>query len=280
MGTLYLVSTPIGNLEDLSPRAARVRGEVDGILAEDTRHTATLLRHLGVQTPLLSYHRHNERARLDGVLARLDEGASLALVSDAGTPIVSDPGESLVAAVRGAGHEVVPIPGPSAVLAALVASGLPAIPFTFLGFIPRKGRDRTEFIERVRGAPETLVCFESPERTLALLEDLEAAGLGDREITVARELTKRFEEIRSGTVSALAAAVREVPPRGEVTVVIGPAPTEETDRQAVDEGAARALGKALLEEGRSPSRAAREVAQRLSIPKNEAYRIIQGLTEA
>lgn len=279
-GTLYLVSTPIGNLEDLSPRAARVLGEVDGILAEDTRHTGVLLKHLGLRTPLLSFHRHNERARTAGVLARLADGASLAMVSDAGTPLISDPGESLVDEVRAAGHDVIPIPGASAVLAALVASGLPAIPFTFLGFVPRKGRARTEWIERVRGATDTLIFFESPERTAALLEDLEKAGMGARAVAVARELTKRFEEIRKGTVSALAEVYRAVPPRGEVTVVLGGGSDEAQDRPAVDEAAARALGAALLAEGRSPSRAAREVAERLGVAKNEAYRIVQGLADA
>jgi 16S rRNA (cytidine1402-2'-O)-methyltransferase len=280
MGTLYLVSTPIGNLEDLSPRAARVLGEVDGILAEDTRHTAKLLHAFGLRTPMISFHRHNERGRAAGILSRLADGASLALVSDAGTPLVSDPGESLVDAVRAAGHTVVPIPGPSAVLAALVASGLPSIPFTFLGFVPRKGRARSEWIERARTAKETLIFFESPERTEALLESLDGAGMAHRPIALARELTKRFEEIRKGSVAELLEAVRATPPRGEVTLVLGPAVDDPDVDAEADAAVVEELVRSLLNEGLAPSRVAREVAERARIPKNEAYRIVQGLVGA
>jgi 16S rRNA (cytidine1402-2'-O)-methyltransferase len=282
-GILYIVSTPIGNLEDVTARAARILGEVEAVLAEDTRRTGILLRHLGLSTPTLSLHAHNERAREARVLERLEAGAALALVSDAGTPLVSDPGERLVEAVREAGHQVVPIPGPSAVMAALVASGLPAVPFAFLGFSPRKGRERSAFLERVRGAEETVVLFESPERVARLLEELAEGGDGDREVAVARELTKLHEEVRRGTVASLARYYREHPPRGEVTLVVAPsgsgqeAAASEAEEQ-VDEAAIQALGEALLAQGMSPSRAAREVARRLGVRKNQAYALLAGET--
>ncbi len=276
MGTLYLVSTPIGNVEDLSPRALRTLQEVDVVLAEDTRHTGVLLKRLGISTPLISLHRHNEEARVGEVLSRLEAGASLALVSDAGTPLVSDPGERLVRQVAEEGHTVVPIPGPSAILSALVASGLPTLPFTFLGFAPRKGKERSELLERVAGSRETVILFESPERTAALLAALAERGGEGRRGCVARELTKLHEEFRRGTLADLAAYYGETPPRGEVTVVVEPA-LEEGIPRAVDEAAARALAHALLSEGSSPSRVAREVARRLGIPRNDAYTLVQEL---
>jgi 16S rRNA (cytidine1402-2'-O)-methyltransferase len=276
-GTLYIVSTPIGNLEDLTVRAARILSEVDTLLVEDTRRTATLLRHLGVTTPMVSLHRHNEREREQMVLERLAAGGSLALVSDAGTPLVSDPGERLVERVREAGHTVVPIPGPSAVMAALVASGLPAVPFFFLGFPPRKGRERAAFLERIREARETVVLFESPERTAALLHELAEGGDGARPAAVARELTKLHEEVRRGTVLELSRYYAEDPPRGEVTLVLAPPVGETVDAEAVDDAAVRALGRALLDEGVPPSRAAREVARRLSLPRNRVYALLQEL---
>jgi 16S rRNA (cytidine1402-2'-O)-methyltransferase len=278
MGDLYVVSTPIGNLEDMTLRAIRVLGEVAAVLAEDTRRTGVLLRHFHLRTPLLSYHRHNEEARGDEVLERLASGEDLALVSDAGTPLVSDPGERLTARVLEAGHRVIPIPGPSAALAALVASGLPAIPFAFLGFVPRKGREREAFLERVAGARETTVFFESPERTGVLLEELATRTAPAREAAVARELTKVHEEVRRGTLPELARYYGETPPRGEVTLVLSPTePGEPGEREEVDEAAIRALGSALLSQGERPSRAAREVARRLGVPRNQAYRILQEL---
>jgi 16S rRNA (cytidine1402-2'-O)-methyltransferase len=277
-GILYIVSTPIGNLEDLTVRAARILGEADAVLAEDTRRTSILLRHIGVSTPMVSLHQHNERARETEVLSRLQGGATLALVSDAGTPLVSDPGERLVARVREAGYRVIPIPGPSAVMAALVASGLPAIPFAFLGFPPRKGRERTEFLARIRSASETVVLFESQERTARLLSEIASEPVGaERMGAVARELTKLHEEVRSGTVGQLAGYYEENPPRGEVTIVLAPAAESGADLRAVDDAAIRALGAALLGEGLSPSRAAREVARRLGVPRNRAYELVQEL---
>ncbi len=273
-----MVSTPIGNLEDITLRAIRVLGEVAAVLAEDTRRTAVLLRHFQLRTPLLSYHRHNEEARGDEALDRLASGEDLALVSDAGTPLVSDPGERLTARVLEAGFRVIPVPGPSAALAALVASGFPAVPFQFLGFVPRKGREREAFVERVVEARETTVFFESPERTVALLLALAERAAPDREATVARELTKIHEEARRGTLSELARYYGETPPRGEVTLVLSPVdPGDPGKREEVDEEAIRALGSALLSQGERASRAAREVARRLGVPRNQAYRILQEL---
>ena len=276
MGTLYLVSTPIGNLEDLTLRARRILAEADTVLAEDTRRTGILLRHLELKRPLLSLHQHNEEARVREVLDALDQGRELALVSDAGTPLLSDPGERLVKRVLEAEHTVVPIPGPSAILAALVASGLPTLPFVFLGFAPRKGKERTRLLERVAASAETVVLFESPERAEVLLADLVRACGGDRPAAVARELTKVHEEFRRGTLGELARYYGEEAPRGEVTLVVGPA-GEDAAGEEVDREAARALGRALLEQGTSPSRAAREVARRLGIPRNQAYDLIQEL---
>ncbi len=276
-GTLYIVSTPIGNLEDLTFRAARILEEVDGILAEDTRRTAILLRHLELNTPVRSLHEHNEEARIGECLERLTGGQDLALVSDAGTPLVSDPGERLVARALEAGRAVVPVPGPSAVTTALVVAGFPVSPFTFLGFPPRKGRERDELVERVATAGETVVLFESPERTARLLEELAQRTGPERMAAVARELTKLHEEVRRGTLGDLAAYYEEHPPRGEVTVVVEPAAVEAVSRE-VDAAAVEALATALLAEGRSPSRTAREVARRLGVPRNRAYTLVQELS--
>jgi len=276
-GTLYIVSTPIGNLEDLTFRAARILGEVDGILAEDTRRTGILLRHLELDTPVRSLHEHNEEARIGESLERLAAGEDLALVSDAGTPLVSDPGERLVVRALEAGRSVVPVPGPSAVITALVVAGFPVSPFTFLGFPPRKGTERDALLERVAAADETVILFESPERTARLLEALARRTGPERAAAVARELTKIHEEVRRGTLADLAAYYHEHPPRGEVTIVVGPAAGEAVSRE-VDAAAVEALATALLAEGRSPSRTAREVARRLGVPRNRAYELIQELS--
>lgn len=281
MATLYIVSTPVGNLADITRRAEDVLGNVDAVLAEDTRRTRVLLGHLGLRVPLLSLHEHNEARRTEQVLERLEAGESLALVSDAGTPLVSDPGHRVVAAASDQGHSVVPVPGPSAVLAALTASGLPPVPFTFLGFPPRKGKERRAFLERVGGARETTILFEAPGRLVALLEDLEGVCGADRLVAVARELTKVHEEIRRGTLAETRCYYTGTPPRGEVTLVVGPRPEagEDGGSEEVDEDEARALGQTLLAEGERPSRAAREVARRLGIPRNRAYRIVQSLAD-
>lgn len=279
MSTLYLVSTPIGNLGDLSRRVEKILGAVGRILAEDTRRTRTLLSHLGLSTPMVSLHAHNEASREAEILLWLDSGQDLALVSDAGTPLVSDPGGRMVRAVLEGGHTVVPIPGPSAVLAALVASGLPAERFSFLGFLPRKGKERKALLERLAAARETMVLFESPERLVALLEKLREVAGPDRRCAVARELTKLHEEFVRGTVHEVREHFREHPPRGEITLVLEAAPPME-GQATVDEEAASALARALLNRGERPSQAAREVARRLGIPRNQAYQLIQDLPDA
>lgn len=278
MATLYLVSTPIGNLADVTARAVEVLGSVERILAEDTRRTRILLEHLDLKVPLVSLHEHNEAARAREVVGWLEADEDLALVSDAGTPGVSDPGERLVRIVLDRGHRVVPIPGASAVLAALVASGLPTEPFVFLGFPARKGGEREELLERVGGSRETSVLFESPERLADLLEALAEVAGPSRRVAVGRELTKVHEEFFRGTLAEAARYYRESPPRGEVTVVVEPAPPRE-EPDDVDEAAARALGRALLDEGLRASEAAREVARRLGIPRNLAYELVHSLTE-
>jgi 16S rRNA (cytidine1402-2'-O)-methyltransferase len=276
VGTLYLVSTPIGNLEDLTERARRVLGEVDAVLAEDTRRTRRLLDHIGASPRLVSLHGHNEKQRLPRILERLREGAALALVSDAGTPLVSDPGARLVDAALADGHKVVPLPGASAVLSALVVSGFPTVPFTFFGFLPRKGRERGELFERVIASRDTVVLFESPERLADLLGELAGRADPGRLAVVGREITKLHEEFRRGTLPELARYYQNgAPPRGEVTVVVSP--SESAPDPGAEEAAGRALARSLLDGGASPSRVAREVASRLGMPRNRAYDLVQAL---
>jgi 16S rRNA (cytidine1402-2'-O)-methyltransferase len=277
VATLFLVSTPIGNLADLSPRAADTLRDVSRILAEDTRRTRVLTQRIGTAKPLVSVHAHNEAERTQRIVAWLDAGEDLALVSDAGTPLLSDPGARLVRSVLEAGHRVVPIPGPSAILAALISSGLAGERFTFLGFPPRKGAERAALLSRVAASEETTVLFESPQRLAALLEALGKVCGGGRLAAVARELTKLHEETRRGTLEELAAYYREHPPKGEVTVVV--APGAESEAQSAQRGdlevEARELAARLLAEGVKPSAAARELAARLDLARNEAYRVVQ-----
>ena len=247
MSTLYIVATPIGNLSDTSTRALEVLGSVDGVLAEDTRRTRVLMDHFDLHAPLTSLHEHNEASRIAGVLDRLSAGQCLALVSDAGTPLLSDPGERLVLTVVEAGHNVVPIPGPSAILTALVGAGFPTVPFTFHGFVPRKKGPRSDLLERIVGASETSVVFEAPGRLGALLSDLGELAGEERQVVVAREMTKIHEEFFRGTMGDAASYYAERPPRGEITVVVSPRVEEETE-QRVDAAAARALAQALLAE--------------------------------
>ncbi len=263
---LYLVATPIGNLADLSARARTVLAAADRVVCEDTRVTGRLLHHLGLAKPLVAYHEHNAEARRPGLLAALDDGATLALVSDAGTPLVSDPGYKLVRAARAAGHAVHPIPGPSAVLAALTASGLPTDRFFFQGFLPTKATARARVIAELAPLRATLVLFESAARVADSLDAL-AAGLGEREAVLARELTKRFEAFRTGALGELADGCRADPPRGEVVLVVagasaGPAPMDDA---AVD----TALADELAAHG--PSEAARRVARRTGRPRRALY---------
>ncbi len=278
MATLYLVSTPIGNLDDLSPRGAEALRSVARILAEDTRRSRILAEHVGSKARLVPVHAHNERARIDQILTWLEQGEDLALVTDAGTPLVSDPGERVVDAVVAAGHSVTPIPGPSAPLAALVASGLPTRRFTFLGFLARKGQEREADLDRVGRSQETAILFESPQRLVRLLEDLEARCGPDRRLCVARELTKIHEEFVRGSMREVVDHFRASPARGEVTVVIAPA------GQAVDMESelelARTIATQRLREGVRPSSVAREISDRHGLARNLAYRIVHDLQDS
>lgn len=223
VGTLYVVATPIGNLEDVTLRALRVLREVDLVAAEDTRHVRKLLDHYGVRKRVVSYHEHNERRRAPQLVAALRSGRSVALVSDAGTPALSDPGYHLVRACADAQIPVVPVPGPSAATAALVVSGLPTDRFLFVGFPPRRRTARRRFFEEIRDQRATLVLFEAPHRLAECLEDA-LAVLGDRRAAVCRELTKLHEEVRRGSLGELVRWARGVSVRGEVTVVVEGAP--------------------------------------------------------
>jgi 16S rRNA (cytidine1402-2'-O)-methyltransferase len=224
MSTLYLVATPIGNLEDISARALRTLGEVQLIAAEDTRHTARLLQRYDIHTPCLSYHEHNKLVRLERVLEVMQTG-DVALVSDAGTPALNDPGYELVRAVIAAGHEVSPIPGACAPIAALVASGLPTDTFLYLGYLPRKQAERSRLLAQVADLPYTLVFLEAPHRLLKALEHLRDE-LGDRQIAVGRELTKLHEEIFRGSLGEAQQHFAKNPPRGEFTLVLAGTPAK------------------------------------------------------
>ena len=273
MPTLYIVSTPIGNLEDVTQRALAVLRSVDRVLAEDTRRSAILLNRYGIRVPLVSLHEHNEAGRTAEALGWLAAGERLALVSDAGTPLISDPGERLVGAALAAGHAVVPVPGPSALLAGLVGAGLPACPFTFFGFPPRSGRARSAVLAQLVAAEHTSVLYESPNRLARLLQDLEERGVGERRAAVGRELTKVHEEFRRGTVRQLAAYYGEHPAvRGEVVLVV-----EGGSTAAVLGTDAESLARTLLQQGLSASGAARELARQLGLRRNRAYEIVQSV---
>lgn len=245
MGILYLVATPIGNLEDLSPRAQRILRTATLIAAEDTRHTLKLLTHFDIHTRLISYHEHNKLSRLDQVLEAL-HGGNVALVSDAGTPALNDPGYELVRAALQAGFQVSPIPGPSAPIAALVASGLPTDTFLYLGYLPRKGSERRRMLGQVNSLPYTLIFLETPHRLLEALADLQAT-LGDRQAAIARELTKVYEEIYRGTLSQAGDYFKTHPPKGEFTLVVAgkPSVTQEWGEAQLQQAILEALAAGL-----------------------------------
>lgn len=236
-GTLYLVATPIGNLEDITLRALRVLRECDAVAAEDTRRTGQLLAHFGIRKPLLSYHQFNEARRSGEILERLRRGEKLALVTDAGSPGISDPGERVVRAVLAAGGRVEPVPGPCALIAALTASGLPTGEFHFVGFLPHKSGQRRKALETLRAMPGTLVLYESPHRLERLLDEL-AGVMPDREVVLARELTKKFEEFLRGRPAELLALARQRRMRGEFVVLVGPAASAGPSAKSMDGPAA------------------------------------------
>ena len=269
-GTLYVVATPLGHLGDLSSRAAELFRSIPVVAAEDTRRTRTLLSHLGARPRLLSYHAHSKSGVAQAILAALREGHDVALVSDAGTPGISDPGMALVAEVRSSGFAVVPLPGPSAVTTALSAAGLPADRYLFLGFLPRKGGERARLLERIAREECTTVLFEAPGRVGELLADLAADCQGERRAVVARELTKIHEEFRAGTLAELARSFADEAPRGECTVVIeGAAPAP--DGAALKRGQAAATR--LLAAGISRKETAALLSELFGVPRNEAYKM-------
>jgi 16S rRNA (cytidine1402-2'-O)-methyltransferase len=264
-GTVYVVATPIGNLEDLSPRALRVLREVELIACEDTRHTAVLCQRFEISTSRVSLHAHNEARRVPELLARLARGAALALVSDAGTPLISDPGERFVRAALDAGAAVVPLPGPSALLAALVASGFATRPFAFAGFLPRKGAERARELAALAAFPGALVLYEAPKRAAKTLVELRAA-LGPRRVALARELTKRHETILRGVLGEL--ELDDL--RGELTIVVE-GPSESAASDSPPAGEVDAELARLLADGRSTRDAARELAARFGLSRRDAY---------
>jgi 16S rRNA (cytidine1402-2'-O)-methyltransferase len=274
-GTLYVVATPLGNLGDLTVRAGEVLRAVPVVAAEDTRRTRGLLSHLGASPTVLSYHAHSEERRLEALLEILRGGRDVALVSDAGTPGVSDPGADLVAAARAEGITVIPIPGASAVATVLSASGFPADRYLFLGFVPRKGSERARLLARAAAEEWSVVLFEAPSRLAALLRDLALAAGAERPAVVGRELTKLHEEFRADTLGGLVNYYSEVPPRGELTIVLqgtgAPATPVDRTEDAVEQATA------LLAEGLTRREVVRRLTETLGLPRNDAYRLVMEL---
>lgn len=270
MASLYIVSTPIGNLADMTYRAVETLRSVSRILAEDTRRTGILLKHYGISTSMMSAHEHNEAARSAQIVDMLREGADLAIVSDAGTPLLSDPGARIVQAVLEAGFDVVPIPGPSALLAALVGAGIEPEPFTFFGFLPRTGKERKQRLAEIATLPHTAVIYEAPGRVGKLMADLVEICGAARPAAVARELTKLHETFVRGTLQELASYYDDAAVKGEVVVVVAGAPVEPIANLEQD---AQQLAQQLLLAGNSPRDVARELTQRFNLPRNLAYEI-------
>lgn len=264
-GVLYVVATPIGNLEDVTVRALRILKEVDLIAAEDTRHTRKLFAHYAITTRLTSYHDHTETTKTPKLIALLRAGKSVALVSDAGTPGISDPGYRLVNAAAEAGLRVVPVPGPSMVTALLSVGGLPTDRFAFEGFLPAKQSRRRRVLHALHREPRTLVLYESPHRLLACLADL-AAELGDRRIVIGREVTKQFEEILRGPISEVAATLGQRPVKGEVALLV-----EGWDGEEAPGPSAEDLMQQLLADGTALKEAARAVGETCGLSGREAY---------
>jgi len=270
MGTLYLVATPIGNLEDMSPRAVRILKEASLIAAEDTRHTGKLLKHFEIETPQTSYYEHNKASKLDHIIEKLASG-DVALVSDAGTPAINDPGYELVSATLASGFDVVPVPGPSAPITALTASGLPTDSFLYLGYLPHKTSERQKFVGQVVGMPYTLIFLESPYRVVESLEDL-LSILGDRRICVAREMTKMFEEYWRGNISGAVEYFKSQPARGEFTLVVEGKPKDEDGRWR-EEQLLDAI-QSELKKDRSAKEISADLAKQSGWSKKDIYALI------
>jgi 16S rRNA (cytidine1402-2'-O)-methyltransferase len=271
-GSLFMVSTPIGNLGDFTFRGVDTLKAAAVIACEDTRHTRRLLMRYEVKTPMVSLHAHTSDAVIEKLLDRIDAGEDVAYVTDAGTPGISDPGGYVAERAHARGIRVVPIPGPAAVLAALAATGFPADRFLFTGFLPRRGTARAELLTVIAESPVTVVCYEAPGRTVALLGDLGQRCGKERPAAIARELTKLHEDVRRGTLGTLATYYEEHPPRGEVTVVVGARPATETSAPASEEDVAELIAE--LKGTGSPAVVAKELAKRLGIGKQEAYRLL------
>ena len=272
-GKLLIVGTPLGNLSDMSPRAIDALKSADLILCEDTRHTRKLLTHFGIDRPTDSYHEHNEDQKASALVDRIESGETLALVSDAGMPVVSDPGYRIVRIARERGVVVEPVPGPFAGVLALVASGIAPLPFTFLGFTPHRQGERLDFYRRAAELGHTVIIYESPERVVASLEDaLEV--LGDTEVAVAREMTKMHEEIVSGTISEVLEVLRPRPRvHGEITVVLAATAHEAAE---VSPDTIRAEFERLRESGMRRNDAVKAVAEKFGMRKNDVYRLLVG----
>ncbi len=267
-GLLYIVATPIGNLEDITLRAMRILQEVDLIAAEDTRHTRKLLNACEIATPLISLHEHNEREKSSVIIAKIKSGMSVAYVTDAGTPCISDPGYLLVRAARAQNIRVVPVPGVSAVAAALSVAGFPADNFIFCGFLPAKENKRRKFLENLKGEENTIVLYESPARYRAALQDIYNV-LGDREIVVARELTKIFEEIKGGKVSSFLADGLQGKVRGEFTIIIQ---RKEKETASISDGEIETELLQLRKNNKMSVRdAVGEIVRRRGLPKKRVY---------
>ena len=271
-GTLYLVPTPIGNLGDISPRMADTLAQADFIAAEDTRVTVKLLNHLGLKKPMVTYHRHNTAASGQAVLDRLLAGESCALVTDAGMPAISDPGEEMVALCAAAGVPGVPIPGPCALATALAASGQPTGRFTFEGFLAMNKKNRRAHLESLRGEERTMIFYEAPHKLVATLRDLADTFGREREISLCRELTKLHEEIRRTTLGEAADWYGEETPRGEFVLVVRGAQPEEEGECTLEDGLTLAE-RLREEEGLSLRDAVRQAAKELGLSRNELYRL-------
>lgn len=269
-GTLYIVGTPIGNLEDISFRAVRILKEVDAIAAEDTRHTGKLLHHFQIKKPQISYHEHNQQQRIPEILDRLHQGATIALVTDAGMPGISDPGYELVKACVKNGITVVPIPGANAAITALSAAGLPTDRFVFEGFLPIKGKERRQRLEMLQSEVRTIILYEAPHRLLTTLQDLINILGGERQIVIARELTKLHEEFWRGTIEKALDYYSQREPQGEFTLIISgssikaPILSEESIKSELIK---------LLKQGSSRSDACRQLAEQTSLPRRQIYQL-------
>ena len=275
---LYVVGTPIGNLGDFSPRAVEILKQVDFIAAEDTRVTLKLLNHFGIQKPLVSYYEHNLRQRGQEILRRLEAGETAAVVSDAGMPCISDPGEDLVRLCAEQGVPVEVVPGPSAVISALAVSGLPTSRFTFEGFLSTNRKNRGEHLDSLKQERRTMIFYEAPHKLPTTLEDLKEAFGGDRRIALCRELTKLHEQVLRMNLEQAAAYARETSPRGEYVLVVEGCP--EPEGEAMNEAQALSFARKLLEQGEKPTEAARQAAKASGLSKGLLYKkLVQSLAE-